>query len=404
MGLIDEKTPENSKEVLDKIRKKEIIDYNNYRITGDIKIDKSILEMGQLESQITIKDSHIEGELYIEDIVFFGNIQFERTTFSGPVTIKNCRIDPGSRPSEPTFSFINCKFEKKILFDHIVFTHFLLKDSKIKRDVKFEHILFEKTANFHKTCFNGQIHVTDCYFTLYANFDGVVFGDVANFVRTTFKYATFFQKYVDKNKKVHFCIFKKRAIFNEVTFHEETVFDEAQFLDELIFKKSNFLYTLSLKGTCIMFLKDREIAYRKAKKASEDHGFYSDATHYYIDEMKAIREQKPWYIRIPELVLFDWFLGYGVKPERIIISWVGIVVLFAIGVYASKGISGVNGGDLINDWVNSLEFSIMRATTPGVIGFQVNDNFKIFAFIEALIGTYFWAGIIACIGKKFLRV
>jgi hypothetical protein len=427
---IIEKTEVTSEEILRIIRdggeiSREILKISDERlkISGDFIIKKEVTEeeksqglipIPEIKKGIIIKDSDITGKFAIKGvdsdnkIKFFANIHFENVTFFEQVIIQNCEIGSQNQQIDPSFSFINCKFKKGISINHAGFSHFWLYDSEVEKDSRLDHVKFQKTANFHRTEFKMQIHVMHCRFAEYTYFDGVQFGDVAFFSGDKFLYkASFSESYDDINTKKT-CKFFNRAIFQRVIFRRELSFDKAEFTKGLELIESEFNGPFSLKETIINNDTDprnahrhREIVFRSAKKAAEKHGFYVDAADHYFNEMVAIRHQKDRCIDILEWIFIERFLGYGVRIENIFYTWLGCVVAFTFLTWHYQGIVDIQN---TNYFFNCFLFSLMKVSLPAFSAFDVNLSYKILEFTEAIIGTYLWAGIIASIGKKFLKI
>ena len=294
------------------------------------------------------------------------------------------------------------------------------------KDLRLEHVKIDKTANFHRTIFGGQVHVMHSYFGEYVYFDGANFLDNAFFSWCTFRYDTFFSNAVDAVNEPIPCVFNARAIFQRLSFHRKISFDNAEFHEGFEIIEPQFYGMLSLENTKIendkdprRAYRDQEIAYRWAKNTTENVGLNGD--DYYFEEMIAIRKQQENPIkRFLEWILIEKALGYGVRPWHIIGSWIYVVLIFTTfffipHVYAENifSIGQINFifthwiSLVTNDWgpylINCLTLSTMKATIPAISPFQINDNYILLTYVEALIGTYLWAGVIASIGKKLLK-
>jgi hypothetical protein len=489
-----------SEKFLQYLRDYEEIEIGEKSVINDICINNYEIPTTKkgINSRITISDSEFAGDFCIDGserydkiIIFFKDISFNNTTFSGRIIIKNCRADMSNPAITPIFEFKNCTFKKKIDISQSVFGHFTLEDIPLKKTTEnsnenlpekkheinhviFQDVIIHKNANFQGDHFRKQFHLIRCDVGEIAYFCGAKFDDIVNFDESTFRMDVFFKedknyercpepcslhgissqiriddkccppfedhicpiyisKKIDEGKaseriiqycrlyrifckriiddreskdNVHFCKFEKRVLIQNVTFHQRVLFDNAVFSNRLFLPESKFHNTLSLNNTKFSNPKDKEIAYRIAKKTAEDSGKYEDAAENYSCEMQAIREQKNKVMRYVEFWLFERAFGYGVKSERIFFSWLFIILAFAL-VFTGIATYNQGFGNLINDFGFWFIFSLMKSTVPE---FNLILNppqpigiIELLVYLEALIGLFFWAGIIATISKRFLN-
>lgn len=112
--------------------------------------------------------------------------------------------------------------------------------------------------------------------------------------------------------------------------------------------------------------------------------------------MEAKRLQKDWYVKYPEWIVQKFF-GYGVYPLRVILTWISIIIIFAIIYWHLNAIQP-------NSLLDYIYFSVTTAATPGYGGYTLTQGSsqRIFAIIEAILGTFMWAAIIATFARKYM--
>jgi hypothetical protein len=141
-----------------------------------------------------------------------------------------------------------------------------------------------------------------------------------------------------------------------------------------------------------------EEACRAAKNVYEMQGNKNEADNYFYREMGAKRLSKPFYFKYPELLVQHCF-GYGVKPERVIMTTLMVALIFA-GIFSFG--NGLQGQNMTPQAY--IYFSFINALKLGSLEFQpASGGFQLLATLEAIIGTFLWACFIATFARKFMR-
>jgi hypothetical protein len=173
--------------------------------------------------------------------------------------------------------------------------------------------------------------------------------------------------------------------FNEVEIKGETNFHTAKIAGKLDCKKVKFENLSAAEETN-----------RVAKNRWNVLGDREEADYYFYREMEAKRVQKKWYFRYPEVII-QYCFGYGVYPERFIITWFSIILVFT-AIYSTQ--SGINA-DL--GFFSYFYSSVVTAITPGFGTYRPEGIYQLFASIEAIVGTFMWAAFIATFTRKYMR-
>jgi len=194
----------------------------------------------------------------------------------------------------------------------------------------------------------------------------------------------------------------KVANFFDVSVGKDIIFTNSELNESIHFDFSNIKGRLNLRGTKIKLSKDKEIAFRLAKNNSEKNGDKIEGDYYFYKEMEAKRMQKPFYLRRPEWFIQKFF-GYGVYPERLMITSFLIFIAFALKYWQINGI-------LIDNSINfatlqvSLKLSFLTLLIPAYgIVIQNNANYGIYIIIEAVLGVFLWPLFIATFSRKYMR-
>jgi len=241
-----------AKSILEAINKGEYVNIENSTIEGDlILIDLDDKEIEKEKKEIKIK-------YHVREAIKFSNC-----TFKGKVEAYRYDEDEKTLHSVDFHSgviFLQCKFEKDVLFKYSKFyitTVFdqaefqgvaLFKYAEFIEDGTFASSTFQEEANFKYTEFNKDAFFTNCNFIGDANFKYTDFEGEADFKNSNFKDdATF--KYV-KFEKVDLSNIKfySDANFKYAEFPEGVDFSNTIFDGFANFKYADF-ESINIKGT-----------------------------------------------------------------------------------------------------------------------------------------------------------
>ena len=74
-----------------------------------------------------------------------------------------------------------------------------------------------------------------------------------------------------------------------------------------------------------------------------------------------------------------------------------MVLAFASCYWYCEAVEGASA------WFDYIWFSIATAATPGYALYNPIGHYKIMTGVEAIVGTFMWAGFIATFARKYLR-
>lgn len=161
-----------------------------------------------------------------------------------------------------------------------------------------------------------------------------------------------------------------------------------------------------------LFEEAEEIA-RNIRKHCEAQGLFHNAGEFFYREMTLNRYRFPCFSwRRTASKVVDLLSGYGEKPERLVLFSVSFIVFFSL-FYFLLGIedSGVtvryqSGQPLYNNlvsWLETLYFSVVTFTTLGYGDLNPVGLSRLFAAIEAFIGSFTLALFVVVFVKKMTR-
>ena len=450
----EEKTAEEFKEALKeyiKKIKKEDKDYNFERFIfiGDINF-KAGLNI-KIFKNANFTEANFKGNVDFGSLTFKGNANFMTTTFERiacfgytnfeefvffgtaifkghPLfvhTIFKGHTDFMSATFEGIADFLSTTFEGNVDFGSTIF----------EGDAFFKHIIFKEGTNFRYTKFRGGA------FFMSATFEGI-----ADFVDTTFgRDAIFRVKAIKKNLNFVNIVFGqgKTLEVNTLDIEDEVIvcfkkdFSEKIYLDLFLGGKTLIYFTTEriIQNMIIdrkqienhVFqekrkkFKESEEVYLLLKNKFRNMGRYEDESWAYKKE-KDMERKNNCHFKSLHKWLGSCFLnaiyGYGEKPERVFLSAILIILIFAC-VFMNYGITsdsqiinlpkyniikelfkGIIHGNLLiifkgipwDQIRNCLYFSTVTFTTLGLGDFTPVESWgRIFVGLEAFIGAFMMA-------------
>ena len=398
-----------------------------------------------------------------ERFIFIGDIDFKEDL---NVTIfKNA--DFGKATFEGYADFSGSTFQKRVGFIRATFKEMAsFIGSTFKEEAFFRNVTFKREASFMVATFEGYADFAKATFKKDAFFNKANFEVEAYFGYATFKRRALFNEATFKGEEAYFgrATFEEDANFRIKSFVKGVIFEEISVLPgkKLNLKVENNKGTISFKRT---FLKnvyldidldkdvlidftdallmntkikkgqiENHILWEKKKefsKAKEVYLLLKNNFHHigqYEDESWAFKKEKDmerksnFHFKTLHKWLWSCFLnaiyGYGEKPERVIISAILIILIYAF-VFMNYGIvsdpqldnlpkhnilkelfMGIRYGDLLIrfkdiSWEqikNCLYFSTVTFTTLGLGDFSPVESWgRIFVGSEAFIGAFMMA-------------
>jgi hypothetical protein len=173
---------------------------------------------------------------------------------------------------------------------------------------------------------------------------------------------------------------------------ERVSIDADCWFNKSVIKKGFFHEILDIKGkidmqdTIFTLPQAEEEASRLGKIFSEKMGDEENAKKYRQREQKAKLKQKNWLVQC-----FDFFLK---TIPGIIITFLVTIIIFGI-VYVKIGVLDSSS------FFDNLYFSFFNAILPGFIFYKPVTHYPEVAYVEAVIGAFLWAFLIAFLVKKY---
>jgi hypothetical protein len=313
---------------------------------------------GKFEWSLVFMDAIIKGSVFLNDITIEGNISFDDATVEGDISLGGAIIQ------ENVF-LRGATIKKDALFgDATIWEDVWLIEATIEGDVSFGNAIIKGSAWFWRTTIKKD----------------ALFGNATIWNDAWFREATI----------------KGGTSFDMATIEGTASFEKATFGKNVTFLASN-THLLTFVDATFHDIREQETACREAKRTQEQAGNRELADYHFYREMEAKRKQRHPIMRFIELPL-QYLFGYGVYPSRVALTWLSIIALFTLVYWYGKAIEGT--GSLLG----YIYFSVITAATPGYGGYRpVSGVWQGVASIEAIMGTFMWAALIATFARKFMR-
>jgi Pentapeptide repeats (9 copies) len=251
----------------------------------------------------------------------------------------------------------------------------------------FESSLIRGSISFFKGKVGGNISFDRARVDKYVWFEGVTVDGEASFNHCYLGSSISFNKaIIDENVSFYGSTIEGNAWFEEAYLGGNTWFDLVEIRGALCFKDTKFKY-----------IKSQERACRSAKILWERLGDRGKADYHFYREMEAKRKQKGYLSRYLELIV-QYPFGYGVRPFRLILTFIGIMIAFALFYWVAEGIFTT---DMLMD---KLRFSFLTMLIPayGVINAQTG-MYGWLTIFEAFIGAFTWPTFMVIFARKYMR-
>ena len=201
----------------------------------------------------------------------------------------------------------------------------------------------------------------------------------------------------------------KNAGFNEKTILCDVNLYQCQIDNSTLKFADNQLDKIVIQEKNNDYKKAKEV-YRNLKNYFIQEGMYNISGEYYyrekLMEAKCNWKDKKYFKWISNMFL-NLVAGYGERPLRVLIWWVGIILGYSFIYYFYNGIY-IRMANNINSYnpkfLEALYFSIVTFTTLGFGDFAPKPGFfQLFASFEALLGAIFMAMFIFVFARKMIR-
>ncbi len=201
----------------------------------------------------------------------------------------------------------------------------------------------------------------------------------------------------------------KNAGFNEKTILHDVNLYQCQIDNSTLKFADNQLDKKVIQEKNNDYKKAKEV-YRNLKNYFIQEGMYNISGEYYyrekLMEAKCNWKDKKYFKWISNMFL-NLVAGYGERPLRVLIWWVGIILGYSFIYYFYNGIY-IRMANNINSYnpkfLEALYFSIVTFTTLGFGDFAPKPGFfQLFASFEALLGAIFMAMFIFVFVRQMIR-
>ncbi len=251
----------------------------------------------------------------------------------------------------------------------------------------FESSLIRGSISFYKGKVGGNISFDHARVDKYVWFEGVDVDGEASFNHCYLGGSISFNKSrIDENVSFYGSTIEGNAWFEDAYLGGSTWFDLAEIRGALCFR-----------GTRFKYIKSQERACRSAKILWEKLGDRGKADYHFYREMEAKRKQKGYLSRYLELIV-QYPFGYGVRPFRLILTFIGIMIAFALFYWMAEGILNVDV------FLDKLRFSFLTMLIPAYGAINAKTGlYGWLTILEAFIGAFTWPTFMVIFARKYMR-
>jgi len=443
----------NASEILGNITRGETVKIENADIRGDLDITEWRKDLDEIEvngiprrvveSEISIRNSKIEGTVNFNPIYFNNTVEFENVIFEGGVSFFYATFDKRTNFQDSTFKS-SAKFDKATFNDIAYFNRVNFMDVRFRNatfnnatwfgfstvhgeyavfdntffnksafftsftvtgytqcinvtfndSVDFRWASFGRTVIFRKTTFNESADFLWVTFDGQVSFDDAVFKAPVNFVQATFSDTTSFQN-------AHFY---DTANFILARFKDRTYFTDAVFNDSVDFSEADIFQTMKINWSQLDGkLVYNDYFYQSLLRNFETLGQSEDWQDAYYEYHVEKRKHLPLlgFRRPLERVFLDSSCGYGVRPLKTIRGAFIVIGLFAVLYRLIEEKESVQrlGEHSLKDKINNcwrrlwkfIFLSVSIFTTLGILNNRKSAEnrktwFRFFVIIEVFLG------------------
>ncbi|OPY52075.1 MAG: hypothetical protein A4E49_02024 [Methanosaeta sp. PtaU1.Bin112] len=384
-------------EILNKIQKGEIIEYDHVIVRGDLDIKKLNLtfENGKylVNSKIKINNSQITGVFLFEHTIFDRTISFDSTQFNGDVYFRGAQFNEEAH-------FNDANFSKNVYFSGSQFkgdANFF--QSQLKGDAYLNGVTFCGDAIFRGSLFKRIADFQESHFNKDAYFRGAQFEGRVYFREAQFKGdAKFTRSRIDN-------IADFNAIFsNNLAFDGSRIY--SMILSEAVFERN---VTISLKSSDFVRLEVRwdpirdkiiydDITYLFLVKNFNYLGQFDDADDCYY---KYRTDKRKMHLKgiIPKL--FDYIAwiayGYGVRPSNPLILSFGLFIISVVIFISGFGLQELPGSIMNAMYLSVLVLTSSPKTDP------LTGLYNVWGMIERITGWLLMSCFLVVLAKRTLR-
>jgi len=390
--------------------------FRNNLITGRISFQNTC------SKHVNFSENEILSFIFFKDATISGNLIFKETKtfqldFSGAKQIKKVEFE--NIEVYRSISFMKSHISEEVWFENVNINHDLsFQNSKIDGYIFFKKIKILGSLRFDLATIDGSISFTEKgYIGKNAIFLGIkkvidiriegikIKGHLnlanTNIIRNALLDGATIDGNVDFDRANagYNISFDSAKIGGHVRFIRSEIgqdlrFNNARIDGKVCLHTTKIDGNLYCKNTEFLMPEAQEEMSRVAKIRNDNLGNKIESDNYFYREMEAKREQKVWYYRYPEIAI-QYGFGYGVHPWRVMITWLSIILTFAV-IYLTQNWN-------YSDFLSYLYSSVVTAITPGFGNYRPQGIYQLVASFEAIIGTFMWAALIATFTRKYMR-
>ncbi len=453
----------NAQDLLAQIRSSEPLDYDNVTISGTLDLG---LSEGPVKQSIRITNSHFQGAVRMEAMIFNGvldlrgctfqdNVSFIKSKFMGDAKFSGAKFLRQADFSDTYFgalaSFISTRFLNDSSFGNAQFNgDAVFLDSSFASDVDFNYAKFLRSGSFWNATFE-DVSFFETKFVGQVTFRTAKFRGNATFAATRFESDVLFREArFQRGSTFGLSSFAGLADFGNVDFKKTAFFGGVKLADLAYFVNARFdrdfilegarLYSMQLDNVTFnesskinlnstdfsklvvhwSILRERMVyngaAYLALVKNYKSLEWFDEADDCYYQYRRIGQDIAPWgWGKLSDII--SWLTcGYGVRVSYTAFWCLFTILTFGMIYWAGKGMDKfeIVGMELPGDqlrlpsmrvsFTDALYFSIaMFTTSQAPVNTYPVGFYKYLAMAEGIVGWFFLGLFVVVLSAVLIR-
>lgn len=288
------------------------------------------------EHDVVLHSSVFDKGLSMAGSTFEGSADLNRVTIGGTVDLHESTFLPAEE-AQFSFASINGNFQA----DGATLPKLGMFGARIDGIALFRNVRFQRPPSFVLSVFNGTLDMTDSTFSAdehasSALFNGASVGETAHFVRAIFESGASFDFLdVKLNLRASQAEFRSKAVFDAsrvggTVFFDNTRFDGLLSLNDMTYGLINAGDSSDSIKNIMDVINHAEFSrqvYSTLENTMLDRGEVSQANSIFVSQRRRERDESLSGIALIGSYLLDFFVLYGLSPQRTLYWSLGIVLI-----------------------------------------------------------------------------
>lgn len=404
----------SSNEIIDKIAKGDLIDYDDVTINGDLNLSKINLPLTHITkssfefglSQLSENARIVVSPIIITNSKINGSINFNGTIFKNSTNFFNTRIRGESYFIDTQFNgytnFAMMKFEKDTYFDGASFVAYAdFGKSQFVKNASFKYAQFRGDLDIENAIFYKNLYFNDSEFGRYVDFINTVFSNYVSFEGCNFRGDVGFES----------CSFLQDINFSRSKFDRYVYFDNAIIKGKInLINTKLFLFQIEWNIIKDHILYDGPTYIQLIRNFKELEQFQDADDCYY---QYRLEKQSLEHFGLSKLIDIFALLscGYGVRLSYNVFSAIYVMIIFSIYFALKEGVLNLRGKLFRAKIIETIFFSAMILLSLPADWYPFGDKkynkykkFNLYPIIiERLIGWVLMLILIGVLTRIMIR-